>query len=366
MAYYFLAGVYDVDLYTKDMNPILLNGKTLVDSGMNISTSNEEIRAGKGAQLYGRYFHTSGLTFTINDAMFNMDFLALNVGALKEVGGMTFNEEQITVVKDGEITVQGTPVDFLGKGLVGYYAPAGTNDFTKVIFTGQTATATGVKTGEVYCVKYVIQNSSLEQITIPSSIIPQECIMVLKGDLFLGSDPTNTATATKSGYVETIVPRFQPDGNVDFTVNMTGAAQTPLSGSALVAYDGSLSCGSSGYYARINKVVEDANWYDSLIAVAVDDANIEFNTVGQAQTIVTYGVYNGLTASAVIPPANLTYTLSDTTNFEMDTANPNVVKVKTGATSSSVGTLTVKVKGSNLPARVGEIQAIANLSYTTA
>lgn len=365
MAYYFMAGVYDVDLFTKDMSPILVNGKTLVDSGMTISTSNEEIRAGKGAQLYGRYFHTSGLTFTINDAMFNMDFIALNVGALKEIGGNTFAEEQVTIQEANTITVQGTPVDFLGKGLVGYYAPAGTNDYTKITFNGQSATATGVTVGEVYCVKYVIQNSNLEEITIPASIIPEECIMVLRGDLFLGSDPTNTATATKAGYVETIVPRFQPDGNVDFTVNMTGAAQTPLSGSALVAYDNTLTCGASGYYAKINKVVEDANWYDSLIALAVDDANIEFTAEGQTQTVVTYGVFQGLTASAVIPPANLTYTLSDQTNFKMDTTVPNMVKVAASASSGTKATLTVTVKGSGLPTKIQEIQAIANLDYTT-
>lgn len=361
MAFYFLAGVCDADILSKSLEPIRVGCRTLVETGITVATSNEEIRVGKGAQLAGRYFHTSGLTLNIVDGMFNLDFIALNTGSMKEVGGITFTEEQVTPEGDGSLTVVGTPVDFLGKGIVGYYAPAGTNDYTKIEFVGKTANAAGVKQGQNYCVKYVAQNKNLKQITIPASIIPQECIVVLKGDLFLGDDPTNVATATKVGYLEVVVPRFQPDGNMDFAMNMTGAAQTPLTGSALVAYDGEVSCGQSGYYARIKEVIMQDNWYDSLIAMAVNDSDIVLNAVGAGQTVVTYGIHSGLTASAVIPPEDLTYTLSDTTNFELE---GNVVKVKGGASESSKGTLTVSVKGDGLPDRVKEIKAIADVSYT--
>lgn len=360
MAYYFMAGVYDVDVYDKSMNPILVNGKTLVDSSMSLSTTAEEIRAGSGAQLYGRYFHTSALTFTINDAMFNFDFMALNTGAMKEVGGITFYEEQVTADAANSLTVTGTPVDFMNRGVVGYYAPVGTNDYTKVTFEGQTAAAQGVTIGSTYCVKYVIRNNNLEQLTIPSSVIPQECIVILRGKLFLGSDPTNVATATEAGYVETIVPRFQPDGNMEFTVNMTGAAQTPLTGSALVAYDSDLQCGADGYYARINKVIAQANWYDDLIALAVDDADIQLDASSTSHTVVTYGVFKGNKANSVIPPSELKYVLSDGTHFAMENTNT----VKTSDSTAGTDTLVVSVKGGSLPARIQQIEARANVEYT--
>lgn len=359
MAKYFLAGVYTADVYTKDMSPIMVNGKTLVDSGMTVSTSNEEIRAGSGAQLYGRYFHTSGLTFNITDAMFNLDFIALNTGSLKEVGGYTFAEEQVTATANNSITVKGTPIDFLGKGLVGYVAPVGTDNFSKVTFVGQTAQADVVQ-GQTYCVKYVANNAGLQRITIPANIVPQECILVLKGDLFLGEDISNMSTATKVGYVETIVPRFQPDGGMDFSLSMTGVAQTPLSGSALVAYDAEMTCGQAGYYARISQVIENENWYDSLTAMAVEDADIQFTATGQTQPIITYGVYEGLTASGVIPSANLTYTLATDTDFEM---TGNVLKVKDSASSGANTTLTVSVTGA--AGAKAEIVAIANVSYNS-
>ena len=72
--------------------------------------------------LLGRYFHDAMLDLTITDALFNMQYLALNAGGQVTVGGNSIVNEQVTTTKDNEITVAGTPVDFGGIGTVGWYS----------------------------------------------------------------------------------------------------------------------------------------------------------------------------------------------------------------------------------------------------
>ena len=51
--YVFMAGVADVDVFKGDQ--LIASGKTLMESTMSVTATAEEIRAGKGAKLYGRY-----------------------------------------------------------------------------------------------------------------------------------------------------------------------------------------------------------------------------------------------------------------------------------------------------------------------
>ena len=55
----FIAGVGTVNLFKG--TDLALSSKTLVDSSIGFTVTLEDIRAGEGAKLYGKYAHTTGI-----------------------------------------------------------------------------------------------------------------------------------------------------------------------------------------------------------------------------------------------------------------------------------------------------------------
>ena len=108
----FLANVMDAYVYAGDQ--LLFTSKALTDSSISIGITAEEVRGGKGNKLIGRYFHDSSFGLTLQDALFELGYIAHNVGSqvVSGTGGM-LTEEQVTATGAGTLTVSGTPYDFL-------------------------------------------------------------------------------------------------------------------------------------------------------------------------------------------------------------------------------------------------------------
>ena len=85
----FLASVGRAQLLVRRNGELvhLADARTLTDSSLSFSTSMEEVRAGQGAKLHGRFSHTSGLSIKLTDVMFDMNYLAAVLGSPE--GGVT-------------------------------------------------------------------------------------------------------------------------------------------------------------------------------------------------------------------------------------------------------------------------------------
>ena len=88
MGQYFLASVGVAEAFRKvnGVRQHFFSAKTLTDSSINISVSAEEVRGGPGAQLLGQFFHTSTFGLTMTDAIFKLEYIAAQVGAVIEQG----------------------------------------------------------------------------------------------------------------------------------------------------------------------------------------------------------------------------------------------------------------------------------------
>ena len=360
----YMAGVLNADVFAGDQ--LLFTAKTLTDSSLSISVSNEEIRAGQGAKLIGRYFHTSGLSLELKDALFRMEYIALNMGTDVVIGGDTLTDEEVVGGKSATLlTVTGNPAEFGELGVIGWYTEAGQDNWKMGEFTGKQLSATGIIEGKKYCVKYNTVNDASRQVTIPGNIIPSEVHIVLSGDLFLAEEGDNSAK-TKIGYVEIDVPRFQLNGGIDLALTMTGASQTPLSGVAMATTSGT-SCSQGGYYAKIKEVQFDSVWYENVVGLAVADSSIDLSATIQSEPIVTYAVRR-TGGSQIIPPKNLTYTLEGSTVFEVD-GDTGEIKLKGGqapvATTTENIIVGIKpIAGKENDTQVTEIKAVATVTYT--
>lgn len=303
----FLAGTGTALLF-KGQNLIGV-AKTLTESSISFAVTAEEIRAGRGNALFGRYFHDSSMTGTLNDAMFDISYIGMVLGTNVRQGGLSIKEEGSTVATANQIPITATPTAVSG-ALIGWYQKPGAddNDWTVGTIKGTEGAyyieATGAKPNDKYCVKYFYQDENARSIIVPAQFVPDEIHVVIITDLFSG-DPSSEGASTV-GRLIVDIPRFALDGSQDLTMNASSAATVSLSGSALAVTTSDSSCETDSYYATITEEVIGAQWQDNVIALAVENNDIEIAANG-TETLKVYAVFGNNMASQLKDNSNFTF-----------------------------------------------------------
>ena len=339
----FLANVMDAYVYAGDQ--LLFTSKALTDSSISIGITAEEVRGGKGNRLIGRYFHDSSFGLTLQDALFELGYIAHNVGSqvVSGTSGM-LTEEQITATGSGALTVGGTPYDFLSLGTIGWIAKPGSDEWSTFTFSGSSATGvtladgSAIINGDTYCVKYMSE-APCDEVVISADFVPDEVSVVLKGDLYKASKGNDVSTSSIIGHIEVDVPRFQLEGSMDISLSSSGAAQIPFSGQALVTMEE--SCEGGGYYAVVKEFETSANWYDNLVAFALEGSDSISIVKDTTKKLNIYGIYSNGSAK-LIKSSNLKFTATSGAGTVSD-------GVLTAANTAGTGTITVECSGSTNP-----------------
>lgn len=330
---FFLAQVANVDLFVQ--NQLFSSSKTLLDSSITIGVTADDVRAGQGGKLYAQNFHSSSLGLKLSDQMFKIDYIAKNVGSDITIGGDAITNESVTLGAGGTGTVAGTPVAFDSYGIIGWATKNGSETNVAISFTGSTFTVAGGSSGEIYCIKYFENDAAGKLVTVSANIVPKVVRAVLTANLFNG-DPNDITGATKVGKVTIEIPRLQLSGAQELNMSMTGISQTDMSGVALVADE---NC-SDGYYATILQTKYDANWYDDVTNLAVDDADFALGVAG-TRTLNVYAIY-----------PNAVPVLKANTNFTFTSDTPGKASVNSSGvvTGVAAGTATIRIKITAKPA----------------
>ena len=336
---YILAGVGTIEGYTQSSTApqLVFTSQTLQESGLTISVTAEDIRGGLSNPLLGRYFHDSILEANITDALFDMNYLALNVGGQVTVGGETLVTENVKVTTANTITVVGTPVAFGNAGTVGWATVQGEDNWVPITFNGKTSTSMTVASDTMLCVRYNAHNDALKQFIVPSSVIPSELHVIMRYPLFsAGTKAASLSTSSQVGELVIDIPRFQFAGNVELSLTSSGAATSNLSGSALASYT-TTNCEDMGQYATVKENIFDANWYDDLEALAVDDADITLVNSATA-TLNVIGIYRngGNTYTGIVDNSKLTFTSSDTSKVTVGSHTGTVTAAASGTGSADI------------------------------
>lgn len=335
----FLASVADAIIYKGDQ--LISYAETLTDTSVDVSTTLEEIRAGGGNKLWAKYAHTSGFNMTLNNVMFDSNFMAMNLGTLATIGGDALYEESITAIANDTLTVTETPQDFMDLGVIGWFRLESDSDWTKMTQSaGKVFTATGVVSGSAYCVKYIYTNNAMEVITVPATIVPDVVKILLRVGLYAAETFENATNQV--GVLEIEVPRFMFNGTQTLSMTAAGVSSNDFSGSALVS--NSNGCVGGGEYASIKTILFDGSWYDSLVDLAIEGSTLLLNDY-----VVTRGIFKNSTTK-VIDPTLLTLTGTGCT-----------VNATTGQITaiSADGNVKVKVAGAGLPTNIAAIEDVA-------
>ena len=299
----------------------VLSARTLTESTLGFTSSMEEVRAGQGAKLYGRFNHSAGMTVSLTDAMFDMNYIALQTGSQIQTGASAiYAKDSYTAVTGATKTIALTkePVAIgtacgLDKKVV-WFRASGCNptqeDISVVIdgtdnkyengnlTVGETDAAKFVD-GVTYCISYFAMDNLADLIKISANFIPAEMVLVLTAKLFEG-DANAPETGKPAGEITIKVPRFQLDGQFDLSMAMTSAATIALNGTALAVDAG--GCEDDGIYAEIVQVLDGSTYASKGIRmIAVDPESAVAGSVP-----VVYGLYNN-GSTGLIPNSDLTF-----------------------------------------------------------
>lgn len=268
-----MAGVGVGQLFSGD--ELFAVADTLMDSSLTLSASTEELRGGQGNALLGLYVHSTDLSVTLTDAMFNLEYLAANVGSELEKGGDVFNDVQLVADDNGEIVLPSIAVPIREGGAT--YAYAVRSDLkasqkrSKYLVSAENSIS-GLEPGVTYCVRYLYTNASADRLRIYSDFIPGTYYLFLTGNLYSG-DVATASQGTKIGTVTIRIPRFMLNGSQEINMSSTGVANTSLEGRALRgASDG---CDDRGLYAEIVQLIFDEYWYSEAEGLIIEDSYIE-------------------------------------------------------------------------------------------
>ena len=280
---YFLGSVGTVEAFRRVNGnyELAFRSKTLTDSGLNISTTKDDIRAGTGAPIQFSYYHDPSVEISLTDVIFDEKYIEAQLGAQFRQGGESFKSETKTADANGKIILDEKPLAFSAgcnseevvvwlteKGQENWRREHNVNALTKEV-SGLTANAQ-------YCVRYAAFDDDARVAEITSEIIPQELYLVITAPVYSG-DSCSASNGKKAGTITYIVPRFKLNGAQDFAMNMSSNQTMSLAGNALASEDG-CDLTSSGLL-KISVKYDDLHWYTNLKELIADEDYLKVGDV---------------------------------------------------------------------------------------
>ena len=278
---------------------------------------------------------------TLVDAMFDLQYMALSLGVPLKSGGLSVKEEELTAGVDGSVTVSEIPVAFSGS-MIGWYKKPSDTEWSIGTFTGSKMAISGASQNDVYCVKYFYINENARSITIKSQYVPSELHVVIMNDLYAG-DVGTQSDATRYGRLITDIPRLQMDGNQTLNLAASSAATINLTGSALAVLSGD-TCEEDPYYGTMTEEIYGAKWQDDVVALAVENSDIEL-AKSASETLIVRAVFGAGMASQRKDNSNFTFSVVSTPASTATGTNVDTKGVVKAGTQAGVAVVQVMLTG---------------------
>jgi hypothetical protein len=296
----FLVGVADVTGFDESDN-ILFTSKTLLNSAMEVTLGSSQVRGGRGNQLLYTYYHTGEMSVTLEETQWNLAMLGATVGSEIVTGNNVYVKETITLTTSGAGTVLGTPLAIQGTTIYGWVEQLD-GTIQKVTFSGSTFASSTGASGDVVCVTYFAADAASRSVTIPANFIPKICRLVMSAQLNSSDVSTN-----KVGELQIIIPKFSLSGAFTLSLASDGVSNTPLSGTAYAFSNTSTAaCTNEPVYAEVIEIIDNANWYDGVTALAISGGDFALTAATSPKTLVVYAIRVG-DAPFVAPVADLDF-----------------------------------------------------------
>ena len=284
----FLVGVANIYYYNTN-SQLVFQSKTMLDTAIEVSTDSTNINGGQGNALQYIYFHTPEMSLTLTETQFNLGMLGSNVGSDLNIGTNVWVDEEVTLGAGGAGTVVGTPLVTPDESTIIYgWVTNAEGDTVRVEFTGQGFTLPGGAEGDVVCVRFYENNTAAKSIDINANFVPAVGRLVMEAQL-ASSNSGKVQDSSIIGKVQFEINRAQLSGAQSIEMSSSGVSQTPLTAMALADDNRISGCTGAGVYGKITEVIDGANWYDTVFALAATNADIDLE-VSETEKINLFAV----------------------------------------------------------------------------
>lgn len=292
---YFLGSVGTAEAFRRDEATgklrLAFRSKTLTDSGLNISTTKDDIRAGTGAPIQFSFYHDPSVEITLTDVLFDEAYIEAQLGASFEQSGEAYMSKELESDAQGQVTLPSQARSIIagcsGSEILVWCSKVGANEWFRIDESNigeDGVTISGLEKETHYCFRWIGLDDNARIATITSNIIPQELFLVITAPIFSG-DACSASNGKAAGTITFEIPRFKLNGAQDFAMNMSSNQTMSLSGTALATEDGCDATNSK--LLRIIAQYNDLKWYDNVESWVLDS---EFDQVGKIPHI--YAIYN--------------------------------------------------------------------------
>ncbi len=298
----FMTSVADAYLYAAD-DSLIGTSRTLNDTGVNVELSSTDIRGGKGNALQYVLYTGAELSVNLMETQFSIAFLAQTLGATLGTGANVFTEEDVTLGVGLAGTLVGTAIAYQGT-TVNVWLTHSDGYEEKAVVTGNNFTATYGTSGDVVCARYYNTNAAAKQIEIAANIVPSIVRLELESQLATSDTGSNVI-----GKVVFTVPQLALSGNFAMTMTADGVSNTPLTGRALSWKPTSGTCAGKEVLGYITQVIDSANYYDDLEALAVLGGDFTLASTTGTKQMAVRGLHADKSISTP-PDSEVTYSSS--------------------------------------------------------
>lgn len=275
MAKYFLGSVGKAEAFRRNADgklELAFVSKTLTDSGLNISTTKDDIRAGEGAPIQFSFYHDPSVEITLTDVLFKTDYVRAQLGTAFDKIPQSYITENVTF-NNGTATLTNEilPLPFPcgSEEYVAWAAKKGSDEWTVCSVGEDHKSLTLAGASGEYCVRFLSLDDRAKVAEVTSTIIPEELFLIITAPIFAG-DACSASKGRAAGSIQFEVPRFVLNGAQEFAMNMSSNQPMSLAGTALATE--SQECDANGgKLLRIIEVINDRKWYDDLKDLIVDE-----------------------------------------------------------------------------------------------
>lgn len=347
----FTKGIAYAEFFDVNTNNLLGYSPYATDFGLNGSMNDGDVEGGIGNQLIISLPDTSRLAVTCKTADSALNNMALPIG--QDVAGYGIVETMTAVVASGTSLSLSNAVAPYGTDKVVCYVltSSGTDKAAVEAASGIAHTVTGgvidgfaAISGNTYCVKYFINNSSADKLTIPAMFQPK----VVRAHFAVNVYSQNGSGDAMSGTLVKIrhyyFPRYQFNAPLQVTESQTTPGTTDLSGRCLT-YQQALEAGicanenNAAYGFIVDEIVGSNTSTAKVEGIYFVGLGSNFElTNGTSYTVpVKYAVNGVLTEISDMSQVTFTSSTAATAAF----ANEHSNVLTAAATGSTVITCTV-------------------------
>ena len=298
MAKYFLGSVGEATAFRmkNGEKQFMFHATSLTDQGINITSSQDEIRAGQGAPIVATFNHDASVQVTLTDVFWKPEYVEAKLGGSFAANANDYqSEEGLTADANGDLTLKLAPITAYlpcsnGATYLIWYTVEGADDWHAYEGTVTGNKLAGFTANTNYCVRYLAQDVQARELWVTSDILPSELYLVIKTPIYAG-DACAASNGNIAGHITFEIPRYKLDPTLDLSFAMSSNITMSLSGSALGYTTGCNENGSK--LMRIVETIIGREWFADLAAIYIDPAFIP----SDGATVPVYGVYkNGSVA----------------------------------------------------------------------